>query len=96
MRFSILGPLEVSDGDRDIPLGAGRQRKLLAILLLHPNEVVSTDRLIDELWGERPPPTAAKALQGHVSHLRKQLGQGSVLTVSAGYVLKLDPAELDA
>jgi YVTN family beta-propeller protein len=96
MRFSILGPLEVSDGDRDIPLGAGRQRKLLAILLLHRNEVVSTDRLIDELWGEHPPPTAAKALQGHISHLRKQLGQGCVLTVSAGYVLKLDPAELDA
>lgn len=96
MRFSILGALEVSDGDRDIPLGAGRQRKLLAILLLHPNEVVSTDRLIDELWGEQPPPTAAKALQGHISHLRKQLGQGCVLTVSAGYVLKLDPVELDA
>jgi YVTN family beta-propeller protein len=96
MRFSILGPLEVFDDGHPVTFGAGRQRKLLAILLLHANEAVSTDRLIEELWNDHPPETAAKALQGHVSQLRKRLGADSVLTLPAGYVLKLDPAEVDA
>ena len=96
MRFSILGPLEVFDDGQVVPLGGGRQRKLLAILLLHANEAVSPDRLIDELWDEHPPETAAKALQGLVSQLRKRLGPDCVLTVSAGYVLKLDRNELDS
>jgi YVTN family beta-propeller protein len=96
MRFSILGPLEVFDDGDPVPLGAGRQRKLLAILLLHANEAVSPDRLIDELWDEHPPETAAKALQGLVSQLRKRLGTDSVLTVPGGYVLKLERRELDS
>jgi YVTN family beta-propeller protein len=96
MRFSILGPLEVFDDGDPVPLGAGRQRKLLAILLLHANEAVSPDRLIDELWDEHPPETAAKALQGLVSQLRKRLGADSLITVPGGYVLRLDGRELDS
>ncbi|MBV8221269.1 MAG: AfsR/SARP family transcriptional regulator, partial [Solirubrobacterales bacterium] len=73
MRFRILGPVEVCDGDRTVGFGSERQRALLAILLLHANEVVSADALIDDLWGERPPPTALRTLQAHVSRLRKVL-----------------------
>jgi WD40 repeat protein/DNA-binding SARP family transcriptional activator len=75
MRFGILGPVEVCDGDRIVAFGSERQRALLAILLLHANEVVSVDQLIDDLWGERPPPTALRTLQAHVSRLRKTLYQ---------------------
>ena len=96
MEFRILGPLEVRDGDRPIELGTGRQRKLLAILLLRANEVVSTDRLIDELWDGHPPPTAAKALQGHVSQLRKLLGQLTLITQPPGYLLRVAPEQVDA
>src|SRR3954454_21747913 len=67
MDFRILGPLEVAAADGVVPLGGGKQRALLAILLLHAGEVVSTDRLIDALWGERPPDTAAKSLQVHLA-----------------------------
>ena len=73
MDYRILGPLEVSDGDRPLALGGERQRALLAILLLHAGEVVSVDRLIDDLWGERSPSGAPKALQAHISRLRKAL-----------------------
>ena len=72
----MLGPLEVRYGGRAIALGGGRQRSVLAQLLLEAGQLVSTDRLIDELWGESPPPTAATALQGYVSQLRKALGAG--------------------
>ncbi len=77
MDFRILGPLEVLDGARTVGLGGDKQRALLAILLLHANEVVSADRLIDELWGETPPPSAAKTLQVYVSRLRRALGDGA-------------------
>ena len=73
MDYRILGPLEVSDGDRPLALGGEKQRALLAVLLLHAGEVVSADRLIDDLWGERSPPGAPKALQAHISRLRKAL-----------------------
>src|SRR3984885_13672121 len=73
MDFRILGSLEVCDRDRTVRLGGDKQRALLAVLLLHANEVVSADRLIDDLWGERPPPAATKALQAHISRLRKAL-----------------------
>jgi DNA-binding SARP family transcriptional activator/streptogramin lyase len=96
MRYLILGPLEVRDGDSAVPVGGGQQRKLLGVLLLHRNEVVSSDRLIDELWGSRPPGTAAKALQGYVSQLRKRLGHETVLTVGSGYRLDIGPDEIDA
>ena len=74
LAFGILGPLEVVDQERPVVLGGPKQRALLAILLLRRGEAVSSDRLIDQLWGERPPATAAKTLQGYVSHLRKALG----------------------
>jgi DNA-binding SARP family transcriptional activator len=95
MDFRLLGPLEVAEHDRLLALGGIKQRSLLAILLLHANELVSSDRLIDELWGDASPPTAGKALQVHVSRLRKQLGAGRLATHPPGYVLRVDSSELD-
>jgi DNA-binding SARP family transcriptional activator len=76
MEFRILGPLEVVSGDGPVPPGAGKQRALLAILLLHANEVVWTERMIDQLWGERPD-TATKALRCTCpSRARRSAGSG--------------------
>jgi DNA-binding SARP family transcriptional activator len=96
--------LEAADGDRRVSLPRGRASALLAILALRPGEVVSTDRLIDHLWGETPPPTARKALQGLVSALRTRLepehgaaGVPAVIgTRTPGYVLLLDREHVDA
>jgi DNA-binding SARP family transcriptional activator len=96
IEFRILGPLEVEHEGRLVPLGGSRQRAVLAILLLHRGEVVSVDRLVDELWGERPPDTATKTVQVYVSRLRKELGQDVVLTRGGGYVLDIEPGQLDA
>jgi DNA-binding SARP family transcriptional activator len=85
----------VLDRDRPLSLGGIKQRSLLAVLLLHANEVVSADRLIDELWGEAPPATAAKSVQVHVSRLRKELGDRRLATRPPGYVLHVEPSELD-
>jgi DNA-binding SARP family transcriptional activator len=99
--FRLLGPLEVFDGARAVVIGGGKRRSLLALLLLHGNEVVSADRLIDELWGERPPPTAAKGLQVYVSQLRKELQNGAdrdgdvLVTRANGYVLQLGADDVD-
>src|SRR5262249_57382552 len=71
LQFRILGPLEVAGVDGPLELPAGKPRALLAVLLLSRGEVVSVDRLVDELWGERPPPTAAKNVQGYVAPLRR-------------------------
>jgi YVTN family beta-propeller protein len=96
MEFRILGALEVrEDGTRPIPLGAGKQRAALAILLLHANEVVTTERLIDELWGESPPKAARKALHVYVARLRKALGSERIRTHGPGYLVELAPGELD-
>src|SRR5438093_9647850 len=97
MEFGLLGPLEVVDRGRPLALGRGKHRALLALLLLHANEVVSTSRLIDELWGEAPPPTAAKIVRNYVSSLRKALGaeEGLLQTHAAGYCLALGEATLD-
>ena len=95
IEFRLLGPLEVVEHERPLPLGAGKQRSLLAVLLLHANEVVSTERLIDELWGESPPATVAKSVHVYVSRLRKQLGDGRLVTRAPGYLLRVDPSELD-
>src|SRR5262245_43728408 len=73
MDYRILGPLEVHDGGRVLGLGGNKQRALLAILLLRRNEVVSADRLIDDLWGEQRPGHAVRTLQVYVSRLRKVL-----------------------
>ncbi len=76
-------------------IGGGRQRKLLAILALRANEFVGSERLIEELWNEQPPETAAKALQGYISQLRKTLGHQVLLTRPGGYVLQVAPGQLD-
>jgi DNA-binding SARP family transcriptional activator/tetratricopeptide (TPR) repeat protein len=103
MEFRILGPLEVLDEGHAVTLGGSKQRALLALLLLHANETLSTDRLIDELWGERPPANAAKTVQMQISRLRKALAGGAddgsagvVVTRERGYELRLDPEGLDA
>src|SRR3954453_14758500 len=96
MRYRILGPLEASDGTRVIPLAQGRQRLLLAVLLVHANEAISSDRLIDALWGEAPPPTAARSLHNLVSSLRKSLPDGELETHGHSYLLRVDDDQLDA
>ncbi len=99
MEYRILGPLQVLDGEVEVPVGSPKERALLAVLLLHAGVVVSRDRLIDELWGESPPATAAKALNVHVSQLRKALARDDhepVVTRSPGYVLDVEPERLDA
>ena len=95
MDFRLLGGLEVWDGEQQIPLGRGKQRAVLALLLLHANEVLATERLIDELWTEDPPDAARKALQVYVARLRKALGAERIRTHEPGYVLELDGDELD-
>ena len=96
MEFRVLGSFEVLVDGQQIPLGGARQRAVLAILLLHRGEVVSVDRVVDELWGERPPDTATKTVQVYVSRLRKALGEGVLVTRGGGYVLELDPDDVDA
>ena len=95
MDFRILGPLEAEEDGRLLTLGGTKQRALLALLLLHANEVVPRDRLIDELWGERAPETAGTALQGYVSGLRKTLGSERIVTRGHGYLLPVEPETLD-
>jgi DNA-binding SARP family transcriptional activator/ABC-type transport system substrate-binding protein len=96
MEFRLLGPLEVREDERVIPVGGAKQRALLAILLLHANELVSRDRLIDELWGERPPGTASHSLDHQVSRLRKLLRPSELLVTGAGgYSLQVEPERID-
>ena len=87
MKFRILGPLEVVDGDTAITVDAPKLRTLLAVLLLHANEIVSSERLIDEIWGEDPPATAPKVVQTYVSQLRKAVGHDLIVTRRRGRVL---------
>jgi predicted ATPase/DNA-binding SARP family transcriptional activator len=96
MEFRILGPLEVVDEDGSVELGSAKQRALLAVLLLDANRHVSSDRLIDALWGAEPPQTAVKALHVYVSGLRKALGKQRIETSAAGYLLRTDGDEVDA
>jgi len=92
--FRILGPLELRAGGRALPLGGKKQTALLALLLLHPNEVVSSDRLIDELWPDAPSDAAEGRLHVAVSRLRKQLrdsGETLLVRKGHGYGLMIDP-----
>jgi len=95
IQFRVLGPFEVVEGEQPLALGGPKQQALLAVLLLHRGEVVSADRLIDELWGEHPPATAGKTLQGYISNLRKALGDGRLVTQGRGYLLEARPDQLD-
>ncbi|MGH8896269.1 MAG: BTAD domain-containing putative transcriptional regulator [Egibacteraceae bacterium] len=99
MEFRILGPLEVVDRGHPVAVGGERQRALLALLLMRPNEVVSVDRLLDGLWEGSPPQSGRKTLRSHVSRLRKVLGgaaKARLLARASGYVLELDVGQLDA
>jgi DNA-binding SARP family transcriptional activator len=95
--FRILGPLEVAHDGEAVRLAGSRQRALLAILLLHAGEAVSTDRLIDELWGDEPPDAGPTALRVRISQLRRALGPAGDLLVTRppGYALALTPEQLD-
>ncbi|MGA2469640.1 MAG: BTAD domain-containing putative transcriptional regulator [Solirubrobacteraceae bacterium] len=103
MRFGILGPLQViGDDGRELALGGRMPRTVLAILLLRANEVVSSDRLVEELWAGAPPASAAKGLHVHVSRLRRALaasppglGGERLVTAAGGYLLRIAPDELD-
>ena len=95
VHFQILGPLEARRDGRRLPLGGRRQRALLACLLLHRGEAVSTDRLLEEIWAGAPPPAGAKTVQAYVSRLRNVLGAGVIETRSGGYALDADGVTLD-
>jgi DNA-binding SARP family transcriptional activator len=95
VEFRILGPLEVEQEGRLLKLGGVKQRSLLSALLLRANEVVSRDRLIDELWSASPPDTAQTGLQVYVSQLRKALGRDLILTQPPGYLIRVSDGELD-
>ena len=98
MEARILGSLEIVVGDQQIDIPRGKQLELLAILLIHSNEILSADRLVDGLWGESPPPSAHKTLHSLVSRLRGTLGSsGEALeTHGRGYRLRLGSGELDS
>src|SRR5437870_3576334 len=97
MEFRLLGPLEVLRDGRSLALGGAKQRALLALLVLHADEVVSRDRLIDELWSDRSPGTAGHSLDVQISRLRKVLEPDqSLLTTAGGYVLRVDSGQIDA
>src|SRR4051794_20494395 len=97
MEFAILGPLRVGGPAGAIELRAPKQRALLAMLLLaYRDDAVSSSRLIDVLWDDEPPATAAKALQVHVSQLRRALGpENPIVTRPSGYTIALEPGRLD-
>src|SRR5215210_3781452 len=93
--FRILGPIEVWHNGSEQPIGGAKQRAVLALLLLDAGRVASVDHLIDKLWGERPPPSAAASLHNFVSQLRKALGPEVLRTAPPGYKLEIGPDELD-
>jgi DNA-binding SARP family transcriptional activator len=95
IEFRVLGSLEVVGQDGPLALGAPKQRALLAALAVHRGEAVSSERLVDELWGEQAPASAIKIVQGYVSSLRKVLGDGVLVTHGRGYVLRIPPGQLD-
>ena len=99
MEFQILGPLEVLEDGRPLALGRLKERTVLAVLLLHANEFVSRERLIDDLWGEAPPPTARQAVNVYLSKVRKALGVADadpITTASGGYRLNVESEMLDS
>jgi DNA-binding SARP family transcriptional activator len=93
--FRLLGPLEVEGEDGPLALGGQKQRAVLALLLLNAGRVVSTDSLVNALWGDTPPRTASTSLQNFVSSLRKALGAETLATQAPGYVLRVDPERID-
>ena len=95
LQFRILGPVEVENDDGLLELGAGRERSLLAVLLLRANEIVATDSLLHALWGDQQPRRAVASLQNGISNLRKLLGVSLIETRAPGYRLRVTPQQLD-
>src|SRR6516165_9549124 len=95
MQVRILGPFQLDDGGRRIMIGGVRQRAVLADLVLHGGEVVPSEQLLMDLWGEDSPLSAANALQAAISRLRRVLPPGRLVTTAPGYLLRIFPAELD-
>jgi eukaryotic-like serine/threonine-protein kinase len=95
MEIRILGPLEVRDGERVLELGRGKESALLADLVIHRGEPLAPDRLVDDLWGESPPPSAAKTLHALVSRLRRTLGREAIVLRGRGYLLADDDLTTD-
>jgi DNA-binding SARP family transcriptional activator len=95
MDFRILGPLDVVGPDGPIGIDGGKIRALLELLLLHANEVIPGDRLVDSLWGETPSDSAEHAVEVYVSRLRRALGQDRIETHPPGYRIRVEPGELD-
>jgi DNA-binding SARP family transcriptional activator len=95
VEYGVLGLLRAVAGGEPVPLGGRMQRALLATLLLQANEPVSTERLVEAVWGGRPPPTAAHAVSVYVSKLRKLLGEDAIGRAPTGYVLRVAPGRLD-
>src|ERR1700744_5399745 len=97
MKFCVLGPIEAYADGRKVAVGGGRQRALLALLLIHAGEVVSRDRLIDELWAGYPPPGGSHSLDAYLSRLRRafrEVGADGVLATRApGYVLRAEDTD---
>ncbi len=100
MLFEVLGPLRVTVGDDALALGSPQQQKVLALLLASPNQIVSTDRLIDEMWGDVPPPSARHLVQDYVWRLRRLLDAAEdglrIDRGGSGYAIRTDPKEVDA
>jgi DNA-binding SARP family transcriptional activator len=98
MRFALLGPVTASHGDVPVKFSGQMPRKLLAVLLLQANTVVSADQLTEALWGENPPPSATASLYNHVMRLRRLLGEPAAARIRAvppGYLIQVEPGELD-
>jgi DNA-binding SARP family transcriptional activator len=95
LEFRLLGPLEVRDGEREIQVPRQKQRALLAALLLRAGQVVSKDRLVADVWGDDAPRMATAALQNTLSQLRRILGDGLLVTRAPGYMLEVDPDQVD-
>src|SRR5215475_10787256 len=96
LEFRVLGPLEVIEEGEQVAVAGRTQRTLLATLLLQPGRVVSTDRLVFDLWGEEPPRAAVPALHNAVAKLRKQIGAEMLERRSPGYVLGVAQEQIDA
>ncbi|KIZ19470.1 AfsR/SARP family transcriptional regulator [Streptomyces natalensis] len=103
MEFSLLGPVAVTTGTGELPLGPVKRRSVLALLLLQPNTTVPLDQLIDSLWEDEPPEHARTVVQGHVSRLRATLAEGGaaaygieLTTHGSAYLLRLPEELIDA
>jgi len=96
MQFRLLGPLEVEDERGVVPVTAGRESALLALLLIHADRPLATDQIVEELWGDRAPANATKSVQVYVSRLRKSLGAERIETTAAGYRIRVEAGELDS